>query len=172
MCAALSTLLAPYQNQTFNSQSSSKPTSPRSAKVINTLLQLFDKPAEQPADTPSDLTPTPDSSQTPTAPEIADSDDEIIVLGKENVDPGTSRRSSGHQANVSGAIASEGTPKRTRTLSHVAEAQRRLKRHCDSSPPQRKLTFSSHPLLSDPVTYPGRPVSTQTPRPNTDIFAA
>jgi hypothetical protein len=172
--AALSTLLAPYQNQASDSQSSSKHTSPRSSKAINTLLQLINKPAQQPTDTSSDFAPTPESSQASTAPESTDSDDEIVVLEKENVDPGTFRRRGGLQVPASGpsTTSSDSTPKRKRTLSDVAEAHGRSKRHCDSSPPQRKLTFLSRPLLSDPVNYPTKPVPFQTPRQNADLFAA
>jgi hypothetical protein len=169
--AALSTLLAPYQNQAPDSQSLSKHTSPRSSKVINALLQLMNKPPQQPTDTSSDFAPTPESSQASTTAESADSDDEIVVLEKENVDPGTFRRRSGLRA-TTGGTTSDSTPKRKRTLSDVAEAHGRPKRHCDSSPPQRKLTFLSRPLLSDPVNYPSKPVPVQTPRQNADLFAA
>ncbi|KAI0301583.1 hypothetical protein B0F90DRAFT_316885 [Multifurca ochricompacta] len=175
MRAALSTLLAPYQKQASESPSSSSHTSPRSAKVINALIQLLAKPTrqtQQPTDTASDFAPTPASSLASTAPETTDSDDEIVVLEKENVDPATFRRRNDLQTKPSGVITRTSPPKRKRTLSDVVEAQRRSKRHCDSSPPQRKLTFLSRPLLSDPVTFPNNPVLLQTPRANADLFAA
>src|SRR6266702_2239923 len=170
--SALSTLLAPFQGQASQPPSSSGHRSPRSAKVISTLLQLLAKPAQQPADTPSDFGPTPASSQSSTVPETTDSDDEIVILEKENVDPATFRRRSGIQTNSSTATISENIPKRKRTLSDVAEAHWRSKRRCDSSPAQRRLTFLSRPLLSDPVTFPSKPIPLQTPRVNADLFAA
>ncbi|KAH9048463.1 hypothetical protein EDB84DRAFT_1457093 [Lactarius hengduanensis] len=163
--SALSTLLAPFQSQASQSLSPSRHTSPRSAKLLA-------KPAQQPADTPSDFVPTPASSQSSAAPETTDSDDEIVVLEKENVDPTTFRRRGGIQTKSSTTTVSESNPKRKRTLSDVAEAHGRSKRRCDSSPPQRRLTFLSRPLLSDPVTLPSKSILLQTPRVNADLFAA
>jgi hypothetical protein len=175
--AALSTLLAPYQNQ-----------GPRFPVIIEAHESPLRKghqrppPASRQASHSNRQTRHPTSlrlqthHRASTAPETTESDDEIVVLEKENVDPGyiqaTQWRSPSQRA--SGAIVSEGTPKRKRTLSDVADARGRSKRHCDSSPPQRKLTFLSRPLLSDPVTYPGKPapLQAQTPRPNADLFAA